>query len=753
MKNLLAYKLLTSIFFFFFFFIRANAQERLLPTVEYEAVPLEKMINTAEAVFEGRVVSQHTFKQGGIFTAHRIEIYKVFKGNIAAPYVELITVGGWYGDIGMELSHGQLKVGVGSTGIFTGYKTQFLDSNATVPENLRFNAHYGDEGFIRYDPIQKIGVSAYKIYENISPYLYNKISQLTGKQPQVIKDFDFEKWDYQQERREAAEKEKHSEKTSKKKQTQPQIEKVAAVAISTLSPLTITAGTYSELTINGTDFGTVKGSGAVYFRNAEDGGATIMEAPAEDITLWTNTQIKVRVPSNNSQGQCAGTGTVMVVTDLNTIATSTQTLTITRAEKTYKYPNYNNYRQVRLKDRNNNGGYTFRYDPAFYSNVPAVAAFQRSLQTWRCGTNVNFGDNCQTIAATSGALAPPDNINHVFFSNDINLFPSSNPNRKAVTLTYYSICALDFTNQNGYVYISEMDIAFRLPLPVDPVIGTVTWNYGPTAPASNQFDFQTAATHELGHAHGLDHVIDASNLMHYTRSAGSSVRTLNTNAGYEKEGGLNVLSRSQTAYTCTNIANYTPMTLLTSATCQGANVSVSQSTTSTLCSSCYRTFTASGAASYCWSPATGLNTTSGSTVVSQANTTTTYTVFGSTNGLGSVVSVTDNRNPQCLCAPPPVDSPIGGGDDARLSVYPNPNTGSFSVAYSAKALGRAEKLRPITVEAFIYNSLGVLVKRQKLNNSGNQNAAEVSGLPNGAYMIKVIADGVPEATERIIVAK
>ena len=57
-------------------------------------------------------------------------------------------------------------------------------------------------------------------------------------------------------------------------------------------------------------------------------------------------------------------------------------------------------------------------------------------------------------------------------------------------------------------YSNNMDIRFN---------STTNWNYGPSATAGGQYDFETVALHELGHAHGLAHLIDGTNteVMHY----------------------------------------------------------------------------------------------------------------------------------------------------------------------------------------------------------------------------------------------
>ncbi len=54
---------------------------------------------------------------------------------------------------------------------------------------------------------------------------------------------------------------------------------------------------------------------------------------------------------------------------------------------------------------------------------------------------------------------------------------------------------------------------------------------------------------------------------------------------------------------------------------------------------------ASGAATYSWSPSTGLNTTEGATVIANPVTTTTYTVSGDTGSCSSIVTVTVNPTP------------------------------------------------------------------------------------------------------------
>jgi hypothetical protein len=72
----------------------------------------------------------------------------------------------------------------------------------------------------------------------------------------------------------------------------------------------------------------------------------------------------------------------------------------------------------------------------------------------------------------------------------------------------------------------------------------------------------------------------------------------------------------------------------------------STATNNTICNGQSTTLTASGASSYSWSPATGLNTTSGATVTASPTSTTTYTVVGTaSNGCTNNASIQINVNP------------------------------------------------------------------------------------------------------------
>lgn len=60
-------------------------------------------------------------------------------------------------------------------------------------------------------------------------------------------------------------------------------------------------------------------------------------------------------------------------------------------------------------------------------------------------------------------------------------------------------------------YVRELDISFDR---------TYSWYYGTGLPSNSQYDFESVATHELGHGHQLGHVRDNAKVMHYSISNG-----------------------------------------------------------------------------------------------------------------------------------------------------------------------------------------------------------------------------------------
>lgn len=64
--------------------------------------------------------------------------------------------------------------------------------------------------------------------------------------------------------------------------------------------------------------------------------------------------------------------------------------------------------ELRLHNANGQDGYTFVYDPEFFTNKPAYNAFHRALDTWRKTTGMRVREVCGEVAcqdATANQVA------------------------------------------------------------------------------------------------------------------------------------------------------------------------------------------------------------------------------------------------------------------------------------------------------------------------------------------------------------
>jgi PKD repeat protein len=445
-------------------------------------VLLSQRIPQSQLIIEGAVINQQSFwntDHNKIYTSNLIEVYKTFK-NTSAAYIEVITEGGIVGN-DKHVFEPTLELEVGDVGVFT------LNTNTQLSQfgKVTYDAYASAQGFIKYDVEANTASEPFNNYVNASSTLYTTIAQFTNSNYNVIK-------------------------TTNPFQLNTSVNTVQGVtAITSFTPTTITAGTFSVLTINGTGFGAVSTASLIGFKTADDGGATFTSPVASEVVSWSNTQIQVRVPSG------AGTG-VIRVNGLN----STGVLTIP-----YSHLNVNNAGSIYNTKHyaQSGGGYVWTYNTAFNTNAPAKAAFQRSLQSWRCATFINWPTASTTSTVTASTN---DGINIVTFNSSLGAGILGQCG------SYWSGCG---TNPNMQWIVAELDIQFAN----SP--GGLTWQYGPALPSGSQYDFETVTVHELGHGHQLGHVINNADLMHFAVAAGQSKRTLNTD---DLNGGLAVMVRN-----------------------------------------------------------------------------------------------------------------------------------------------------------------------------------------------------------------
>lgn len=320
-------------------------------------------------------------------------------------------------------------------------------------------------------------------------------------------------------------------------------------AITSFSPNPTNGGTIVTtdfVTITGSGFGAA--AGTVFYTNADDGGATFTATGvATDNTSWSDGNI-VNKPAPN-----AGTGPINV----NGAFTSGSNLTVTYAHTAVvsNFSGFGSNTRQRYYHRNMNGagGMYFLYNTTsgFSANAAAVAAFERSLQTWRCLTFINWFSNGTTATGFAS-----DGVNIVIFDGTL---PVGVLGR--ATSRFQGGANGGCTLANTVWCVSEIDIQFF----TDPPTAGFPWEYGPAAPSFSEYDFESVATHELGHGHGLQHRIAAGQTMNFAISNGAQARTPAAN---EVTGGAVRMAYSSVA-TCLNPAacGTGPMTLLNAGNC------------------------------------------------------------------------------------------------------------------------------------------------------------------------------------------
>lgn len=454
----------------------------LLPLGAAERVQAASLVVEAEVLdAQGEWDAAHQ----RIFTRQRLRVFRVLKGALAdTAAVSLLVEGGQVGLARQELTNTLRPLPVEQQGIF------FLVPAPWAGVAPAYSAYASSQGAITYDLTQGTAAEPARTYASWAEAATQTV-QLSGRAPQVLR---------ANSRLQAAAQRLAGRAAAGASQ------RTLAPAITGFSPAQTTAGTGAVLTIRGSGFGSSRGSGGVLFANADDGGATTTRALDRDYLSWSDTQIQVRVPSLATDGHPAGSGTVRVTTADGTTAATATALTIR-----YALSNIDNTTGT-LVDRPNHvatngaGGLTFRFSPNFRTNTAAGAAWQRALAQWRCASGINWD---QGADATANTIAS-DNANVVAFDD------GTLPARVlARTTSYYLGC---YTPQGEVVfYVSEIDQQFATSLP---------FQFGPRLAGAGQYDFESVAVHELGHAQQLAHLIRPGAIMHFGVAAGANLRTL-----------------------------------------------------------------------------------------------------------------------------------------------------------------------------------------------------------------------------------
>lgn len=457
-----------------------------------EPFSLQKRVDMSSLIVEGKIINKKSLwnkDQNFIYTLNTVELYKSFKGTAPAKTIEIITEGGAV-DLSMINASPSLQFGIGETGVFllTENDLQLLGESKTIN---RYIGVASVQSFIQYDLDEQKAYDYNESFGDIATTLYGTLVNLTGLPMKEISKVVLDPWF-------------------------GRIRPLATPVISSFSMDSVSAGTETLLTINGSNFGFARGVGGVGFIDANFGDGRYFEPEYNtSYKSWSNSKIEVYVPPR------AGSGKVKVTTNGAESGISGNNLYIKFSHLNSSYGSATVDTQYYVTDHiddNTKGGYTWQMHTAFKNKTVAVNSFMRALENWRCGTLMNWDVGAET---TVNAITR-DGVNLVRLTK----FSDS---KLGVCYSYWSGCG---SGSNLIWYVTELDIEFD---------SSRNWYYGTGTPSGSQMDFESVATHELGHGHQLGHVNDSKKIMHYSIGNGQRKTTLTSE---DIEGAKLVVDRS-----------------------------------------------------------------------------------------------------------------------------------------------------------------------------------------------------------------
>jgi hypothetical protein len=428
-------------------------------------ISLNQKVNESNFIIEGEVIKQQCFKStrvNKIYTLNTIKVYSVIKG-ILPQQIEIITAGGRVKNE-MESASSLLQLHLGEIGLF------FLNKETlenTIKNQELYNVYASSQGFLQYNLTEQIVSDVFINYSNIDNSFYKLLKNSFDLQKRTT--YQAIEW---------------SQSSANERLT----------VINNFSPNNINAGVAAQITINGFGFGSSRGDNKVLFKNTDKGGSTDISAENEQYISWSDTKIVVEVPHK------AGTGKIAVTVG-STKSESSSSLKVNYAiintgGNGLIYP-------ARHVAKNENQGYIWHINSNFESDSTVMNNFLMSFKKWRCKTYINWTIGTNTIIN----ISERDTISAITFDENNELPPGV----LGLCYSYYSGCSEDDW------YIEEQDLLFRK---------SDLWHYGDEQIPFNKLDFQSVVLHELGHAHQLAHVINVSDLMHYSIANGVQKRNI-----------------------------------------------------------------------------------------------------------------------------------------------------------------------------------------------------------------------------------
>ena len=154
-------------------------------------LPFSQKVENATDIFEGKVIRKTCFWNAGhtlIFTANTIEVYKVFKGNIISPEVEIITEGGNI-ENDMQDTESSLHLDISNIGVFMAEPTAIFNPQTKENKMPIFRTYGGIQGFIKYDLSDNTASDSFRKFQNIQEDVYKEIENNTKQSYNIVKPF------------------------------------------------------------------------------------------------------------------------------------------------------------------------------------------------------------------------------------------------------------------------------------------------------------------------------------------------------------------------------------------------------------------------------------------------------------------------------------------------------------------------------------------------------------------------------------
>ncbi len=492
-------------------------------------ISIDQRIQQSKQIAIGKIVQQYCFwdaEKQNIYTAHLLEVTAYLKKASSQQYVELITLGGVLEE-DAQIVYPSMDL--------TLYQTYFFfleEAPLTVMTNNtqanrtqipRFCAYSYIQGVL---PLQK---GNYIDYLDKSPKPINQLlkktqhsTQFAAKRPNGTA-FVFENGTISS--------------TTNARGASITLKNGLGQAVPHFH-----AGTTDEkeaLIINGGGFGTTPGK--VQFSDANSGGMSFVSSNYEtDLIYWTDTEIRLKIPAK------AGTGMVEVYQNNGSLVGSAPIIiewAVNPVFSTYRGYDDRTRQKVQFLNSNESGGYTLQLNTTegFFADNQAVGSFERALDKWQCQTGINF----QLDKTGTTTTFANDGICVIQYSTFLPVGVLG-----VATSRFKSVGSSSCSQENTLWYLKEFDIQF---IPNSRMSSGFSWNFSADNPTAQQFDFESIVLHELGHAHGLGHIVGTEHVMHYAVTNGEARKNLSEQ---EIAAGLHKMSYSTEA-NC--ISRFDPM--------------------------------------------------------------------------------------------------------------------------------------------------------------------------------------------------